>query len=149
MTDSPSTHAARRLADLHEVLRRHPRRLVACSGGVDSLLLATVAHRAAPASAVVAHAVTPAVPGAATGRVMTVARREGWSLKLVTPGELDDERYLANPTDRCYFCKSHLYTGLDLIADQAGDERRSVLLVDGHHPPRRSPGWCPTAMGWW
>ncbi len=38
-----------------------PSRAVACSGGVDSLLLATVAHRAAPARTVVVHSVTPSV----------------------------------------------------------------------------------------
>ena len=85
---------------------------MACSGGVDSLLLATVAHRAAREGTVVAHAVTAAVPPNATERVQSVAAEEGWSLEIVTPGEFADERYLSNPTDRCYHCKSHLYDAI-------------------------------------
>jgi uncharacterized protein len=99
-------------------LSRWPSRIVACSGGVDSLLLATVAHRQAPTSTVVAHAVTPAVPEAATDRVAEWAAREGWVLRTVAPDEFADERYLANPTDRCYYCKDHLYTALELIQGQ-------------------------------
>jgi pyridinium-3,5-biscarboxylic acid mononucleotide sulfurtransferase len=105
-------------ARLLAALSRWPNRIVACSGGVDSLLLATVAHRQAPTSTVVAHAVTPAVPRAATQRVTEWAAKEGWSLGVVRPGEFGDERYLANPTDRCYYCKDHLYASLDLIRSQ-------------------------------
>ena len=91
-----------------------PSRIVACSGGIDSLVLATVAHRAAPDRTVVAHTVTPAVPSDATARVVAYTRRDGWALDLVRSAEFDDERYLSNPTDRCYYCKSHLY---DAIAE--------------------------------
>lgn len=100
------------LTRLHRVLQEIPTRIVACSGGVDSLLLATVAHRAAPQSTVVAHAVTPAVPAAATARVIACAGAENWTLELVRSKEFDDERYLANPRNRCYFCKSHLYAAI-------------------------------------
>lgn len=91
-------------------------RVVCCSGGVDSLLLATLAHRAAPADTIIAHAVSPAVPQAATERVKAVASQEGWQLTLVTSNEFKDERYLANPVNRCYFCKSNLYGTLKSIA---------------------------------
>lgn len=91
-------------------------RVVCCSGGVDSLLLATLAHRAAPADTVIAHAVSPAVPHAATERVKTLAAQEDWRLVLVTSNEFKDERYLANPVNRCYFCKSNLYGTLKSIA---------------------------------
>ncbi|WP_204802732.1 adenine nucleotide alpha hydrolase [Mycobacterium riyadhense] len=100
------------LTRLHEVLEAMPTRIVACSGGVDSMLLATVAHRAAPHSTVVAHAVTPAVPAAATARVIASAETENWALQLVRSKEFDDERYLANPRNRCYFCKSNLYAAI-------------------------------------
>ena len=103
----PDASAA--LARLERVLVDVPRRIVACSGGVDSMLLATVAHRAAPTTTTVAHTVTPAVPGDGTARVAAAAEREGWDLEIVHSTEFDDERYLSNPTDRCYFCKSNLY----------------------------------------
>lgn len=100
------------MARLCQALEEVPQRIIACSGGVDSLLLATVAHRAMPATTLVAHAVTPAVPSAATARVLHHASKEGWSLRLVRSREFDDERYLSNPRNRCYFCKSHLYAAL-------------------------------------
>ena len=83
---------------------------VAVSGGVDSMTLASFAHRTLGREGVrMVHAVSPAVPRAATARVRARGRVEGWRLKLADAGEFADERYRANPVDRCYFCKSNLY----------------------------------------
>ncbi len=109
-----------KLTQLRQALDATPTRIVACSGGVDSLLLATVAHRAAREDTIVAHAVTPAVPAAATARVIAQAERENWTLELVRSAEFDDERYLANPRNRCYFCKSHLYSAIGELPTRAG-----------------------------
>jgi uncharacterized protein len=140
---------------LERILRRQvPRRIVACSGGIDSLVLATVAHRADPGHTMVAHTVTPAVPSEGTARVMAYAAREGWNLEVVRPAEFDDERYLTNPTDRCYYCKTHLYTGISMIGsiktgmqaarilsganlDDLGEYRPGLLAAEEHsvgHP---------------
>lgn len=107
-------------ARLTRVLDDLPARVVACSGGVDSLLLAHRAHEHDHTATVVAHAVTPAVPPRATARVVAAATQHGWDLRLVTSAEFDDERYLSNPADRCYFCKANLYEVLDDIAEEAG-----------------------------
>lgn len=109
--------AQRRVLDR---LARTPSRIVACSGGVDSLLLADLAHEAMPDTTVVAHSVTPAVPAAATERTRRVAGELGWTLRLVTSGEFDDRRYLDNPVDRCFHCKSHLYSELDRVVAELG-----------------------------
>ena len=105
------------LGRLLGALEHFPDRVVACSGGVDSLTLATVAHRAAPGRTTVAHTVTPAVPARATARVVAYAKHEGWSLEVVRSAEFDDERYLANPTDRCYYCKTNLYDAIDGVTE--------------------------------
>lgn len=93
-----------------------PHRIVACSGGVDSLLLADLAHSLAPETTIVAHSVTPAVPEAATERVRRVAGDLGWNLEVITSPEFDDERYLTNPVNRCYFCKTNLYDEIERIS---------------------------------
>ena len=81
---------------------------VAISGGVDSVALATFAHRAG-GRVEMFHAVSPAVPEEATGRVRELAADEGWRLRIVDAGEFADANYLANPVDRCFFCKTNLY----------------------------------------
>ena len=82
---------------------------VAVSGGVDSLTLATFAHRLIGAPVEMFHAVSPAVPGDATARVERLAAAENWRLRIVDAGEFGDAAYMANPVNRCFFCKTNLY----------------------------------------
>ncbi|ODQ92881.1 ATPase [Mycolicibacterium holsaticum] len=105
---------------LTAALERSPRRVIACSGGVDSLLLADIAHEMRPHTTVVAHSMSPAVPPSATERVRQCAAELGWRLELVDSHEFDDVNYLANPKNRCYFCKSNLYRELDRLTAAAG-----------------------------
>jgi uncharacterized protein len=100
------------MARLTAVLEACAPCVVAVSGGVDSLTLATLAHRVLGQRAHMVHAVSPAVPAAATQRVRELAEREGWQLTVLGAGEFDDERYLDNPANRCYFCKTNLYSAL-------------------------------------
>jgi pyridinium-3,5-biscarboxylic acid mononucleotide sulfurtransferase len=102
--------------------------VIACSGGIDSMLLAVIAHRRAPGQVVVAHAISPAVPEEGTARVKNWAAREGWSLHTVRSGEFEDESYLSNPVNRCYFCKSNLYLSLQTISAELSDEG---IIVSG------------------
>jgi pyridinium-3,5-biscarboxylic acid mononucleotide sulfurtransferase len=94
--------------------------VIACSGGIDSMLLAVLVHRRASAQVIIAHAVSPAVPDEATKRVRDWAASEGWALRIVHSGEFDDESYLSNPVNRCYFCKSNLYSSLQAIGTGLG-----------------------------
>jgi uncharacterized protein len=91
---------------------------VAVSGGVDSLTLATLAHRMAPRATLVVHAVSPAVPGEATERVRAEAAREGWDLRVIEAGEFADPAYRANPVNRCFFCKTNLYGAIRSVTDR-------------------------------
>lgn len=115
-----STCTRDRLARLQRVIAASSPRMIACSGGIDSMLLATVAHRLEPGVTRVAHAVSPAVPAEATIRVRDWAQREGWRLEIVRSGEFDSEDYLSNPVNRCYYCKSKLYNSLEQIARAIG-----------------------------
>jgi pyridinium-3,5-biscarboxylic acid mononucleotide sulfurtransferase len=100
---------------------------VAVSGGVDSMTLATFAHRAERSRVEMFHAVSPAVPGEATERVRMLAATEGWRLSIVKAGEFTDENYLANPVDRCFFCKINLY---DCIARESEAQILSGANLD-------------------
>jgi pyridinium-3,5-biscarboxylic acid mononucleotide sulfurtransferase len=94
-------------------LAHHAHLAIAVSGGVDSMTLAAFAHQLwlgrGMGSVEMIHAVSPAVPSAATERVRMRAEREGWRLTVTGAGEFDDPRYRGNPVNRCYFCKTNLY----------------------------------------
>jgi uncharacterized protein len=95
------------------VLANMPDKLaIAVSGGVDSLTLATFAHRFIGPTVAMFHAVSPAVPGDATARVERLAAAENWRLCVVDAGEFADSAYMANPVNRCFFCKTNLYAAI-------------------------------------
>lgn len=103
---------------LESILARLGPVAVAVSGGVDSLTLATLAHRLAPGAALMVHAVSPAVPEEATARVRAEGAREGWSLRVIEAGEFADPAYRANPVNRCFFCKTNLYGAVRRVTDR-------------------------------
>lgn len=102
---------------LRTILAGFDRLAVAVSGGVDSTTLGVLAHRLLGRRVLLLHAVSPAVPGAATERLQELVRREGAALRLLDAGELADPRYRANPLDRCYFCKTNLYAAIRRVWD--------------------------------
>lgn len=120
---------------------------VAVSGGVDSMTLASVARAVLGDGAMMIHAVSPAVPAAATARVRDHARRGGWRLAEIDAGEFADPRYRANPANRCFFCKTSLYGAMARRAagtlvsgtnlDDLGDWRPGLRAAADHgvrHP---------------
>ena len=135
------------LAELRRRLDRIGKAAVAVSGGVDSMTLAVVAGRRLGADARMYHAVSPAVPPEATRRVRAYAAREGWRLEVMDAGEFEDARYMANPANRCYFCKTNLYGAMAARArgtlvsgtnvDDLGDFRPGLAAAGEHavrHP---------------
>lgn len=111
-----NTHASS-LAALDRVLDTFGRLAVAVSGGVDSLTLSVRAHHYRNGEVQMFHAVSPAVPVEATARVRAMAEREGWPLKIIDAAEFSDPRYRANPVNRCFYCKSHLYDAIAACTD--------------------------------
>ena len=113
------------IARLEKTLHAASRKVIACSGGIDSLLLATIAHRIAPVETLIAHAESPAVPAEAAQRVREFSSREGWDTNYVATGEFEDPDYLSNPVNRCFYCKDKLYTTLIAL-------RKSIDASDWH-----------------
>lgn len=83
---------------------------IAVSGGIDSMLLAYIANRFSKGQVKIVHAYSPAVPEDALVRVKEYAQTYDWDLVIIDAKEFDDANYINNPINRCYFCKSNLYT---------------------------------------
>ncbi len=116
------------LARLEAHLAGLGRVLLGYSGGVDSALLAVAGRRAlGPDCFLAVIGRSASYPEAQYRLALETARRFEVPLLEVDTHEMLDPQYLANPTNRCYFCKNELWTRLREIARQRGYE----AIVDG------------------
>lgn len=114
---------------LCERLRELAPCVVALSGGVDSSFLLAAAQAAVGDRAVGAIGVSPSVDPEEIEEARAFARTLGVALREVPTYELDDPRYVVNAGDRCFFCKTELYSRiLEATQDIAGRK-----VVDGNH----------------
>lgn len=94
--------------------------LVAYSGGVDSVFLAHVAHDVLGKRSLAAIADSPSLPRRELEEALAIAQRFDFPVRVVRTREFENPNYLANPTNRCYFCKNELFTELKPLAATEG-----------------------------
>ena len=98
------------------------------SGGVDSAYLAAVAADALGPERVLAIVGRSAsYPESQWTAARDVAAQIGLSVVEIDTDEMNDPRYAANPTNRCYFCKTELWSRLVPLAR----ERGITVVADG------------------
>src|SRR4051794_26825245 len=101
--------------------------LVAYSGGVDSALLLALAVDALGDKAIAFTALSPAVASDELDGARAVAKQIGARHVERKSNELEDPRYAKNPVNRCYYCKTELYT----LAEQEARALGLAHVVSG------------------
>lgn len=106
--------------ELTRSLRTAGRLLVAYSGGVDSAYLALCAQRALGADVLALTALSPSYPRVQREMAERVAREFGFAHEYVDTREMQNAAYVKNEPDRCYHCKSELFSVLERICAERG-----------------------------
>lgn len=115
------------------------------SGGIDSAFLAVMGTRAlGPGRFLAVMGRSPSYPAVQAENAQLIAQQFNIPLLEIDTYELRDPRYLSNSTERCYFCKSELWTRLGQVARDGGYQ----VVLDGtnaddlgeHRPGLRAAG---------
>jgi uncharacterized protein len=94
--------------------------LVAYSGGVDSAVVAALAHRAVGDRALAVTAAAETLAGAELDYARKIASEIGIRHEVTTYSELDDPEFVANPSHRCYVCQGMRMDTMVRLAEQRG-----------------------------
>jgi pyridinium-3,5-biscarboxylic acid mononucleotide sulfurtransferase len=92
--------------------------LVAFSGGVDSTLVLALAHEILGEKTLAVTAQSASVPNREMQASCKLAKEIGARHLVVKTEEMSNPEYLSNPANRCYHCKTELYSSLKRIAEE-------------------------------
>ena len=103
---------------LKNELKKIDSAVVAFSGGIDSALVLKVAHDVLGEKIVAATADSPSLPRRELEETKKIAKQIGAKHIVISTEETKNENYLRNPSNRCYYCKSELYTKLKEVSKE-------------------------------
>jgi len=116
-----------RIAALESAFRERGPALVAFSGGVDSAVVAALAHRALGERSLAVTAAAETLTGRELDHARGLAREIGIRHEIITYSELDSPEYVRNPAWRCYVCQGMRMDGMLRVAR----ERGYAVVCDG------------------
>ena len=133
-------------AELQRIIRAYDSVVVAFSGGIDSSLVAYVAGQVLGDRAVAVTSGSASLKRTDLALSKKLSQDWGIAHQIIVTDELNKADYRANPTNRCFHCKTSLYTELTQIAkdqgyahilngtnlDDLGDHRPGLVAADNH-----------------
>jgi uncharacterized protein len=126
MTDMNASLIEKR-DSLLDILRGYGSVAVAFSAGIDSTVVAKAASLSLGPRAIAVTAVSPSLPHGERDEAERLARHIGIAHRFIDTHEFAVADYTANPSNRCYFCKTELYEQLERLLPELGVE----LIANG------------------
>lgn len=106
---------------LREIIQDFPAMLVAYSGGADSAFLLKVAYDVLGERVQAAIADSPSLPRRELEQALMIAREYiGIEPVVIQTREMENPDYLSNDGNRCYFCKSEMFSRMEVYAADSG-----------------------------
>jgi uncharacterized protein len=119
--------AVQKEQNLRRLMREMRTVLVAYSGGVDSAYLALIATQELGENAVCVTGISPSVSQIQRQEAKRIAEDFNFNFHTIETDELENPAYQANPTNRCFHCKTELYGKLSALAK----EKKIEYVLDG------------------
>ncbi|MDW8107811.1 MAG: ATP-dependent sacrificial sulfur transferase LarE, partial [Armatimonadota bacterium] len=119
----------RKYQRLQAILRDMGAVVIGLSGGVDSTLLVKVAHEVLGDRCIAVIGKSEAFPEGEIEEALRLAAQIGVRVRVVPTHELSNPLFRVNRPDRCYHCKTELYSVLRRVADEEG----IAWIADGTH----------------
>ena len=119
--------AVQKEQNLRRLMREMRTVLVAYSGGVDSAYLALIATQELGENAVCVTGISPSVSQIQRQEAKRIAEDFNFNFHTIETDELENPAYQANPTNRCFHCKTELYGKLSALAK----EKKIEYILDG------------------
>ena len=127
---------------LNDYLKKHASLVVAYSGGVDSTFLLKTAHALNPSFVKGLIAKSASLSEREYKQAITVARKHQLPIETIDTTELENSGYIKNDQDRCYYCKSDLFTHLIEYANKNNiqyiADGTNADDIKGHRPGHRA-----------